>query len=88
MTESICAREDCGVPFVKKTHNQIYHDDECCRIATNERIMERYYEKKRKRGGEKRYCKGKACDTVLSRYNDGDLCSMCERGPRVERFLR
>jgi len=42
----ICSREDCGKEFNQKTHNQKYCSDECCRIATNRRIMEKYYEKK------------------------------------------
>lgn len=83
-----CARDECDEMFVAKTHNQIYHDDECCRIATNKRIMERYYERKQKRSGQRRVCNGNGCDTLLSRYNDGDLCSMCERGPRWEGFTR
>ena len=42
----ICAREECGIEFEQKTHNQKYCSDECCRIATNKRIMDKYYKKK------------------------------------------
>lgn len=73
-----CNYSKCGVEFEPATHNQIYHTAECCRLATNERIMERYYEKKEKRAGKKRQCV--KCDTVLSRYNDEEMCSACNRG--------
>ena len=42
----ICANSECKKDFAPKTHNQKYHNDECCRIATNRRIMEKYYDKK------------------------------------------
>jgi len=42
----ICANKECAKDFEPKTHNQKYCTDECCRIATNRRIMEKYYEKK------------------------------------------
>ena len=42
----ICANTECAKEFDSKTHNQKYCSDECCRVATNRRIMEKYYEKK------------------------------------------
>ena len=42
----ICQNKECSQEFEPKTHNQKYHSDECCRMATNKRIMEKYYEKK------------------------------------------
>ena len=39
----ICANKECAINFDAKTHNQKYCSDECCRIATNKRIMEKYY---------------------------------------------
>lgn len=74
----ICAREDCGIEFSQKTHNQKYCSDECCRIATNKRIMEKYYEKKAIRNGAKRVCKTRGCGEILSRYNYASVCFMCE----------
>jgi hypothetical protein len=41
----ICGNKECAKDFDAKTHNQKYCSDECCRIATNKRIMEKYYEK-------------------------------------------
>jgi hypothetical protein len=75
----ICANSDCknGKEFTPKTHNQKYCGDDCCRIATNKKIMEKYYEKKAIRSGQKRYCK--SCKASLSRYNTLDICSKCEK---------
>lgn len=72
----VCDREGCDEEFVKKTHNQRYHNDECCRIATNAKIMEKYYERRDIKNGVERTCK--ACGvTKLSRYNDSQICSSC-----------
>lgn len=75
----ICANTDClnDREFTPKTHNQKYCSDECCRIATNKKIMEKYYEKKAIRSGQKRYCK--KCKSSLSRYNSSSICAMCEK---------
>ena len=72
----ICAYENCvGVKeFEPKTHNQKYCSDECCRIATNEKLKEAYYEKKARLAGKTRVCKTKNCGRQLSRYNDTDTC--------------
>jgi len=75
----ICANKEClnGKEFTPKTHNQKYCSDECCRIATNRRIMEKYYEKKAIRRGAKRLCK--KCDSRLSRYNESNICASCQK---------
>jgi hypothetical protein len=72
----ICHNKECSKEFEAKTHNQKYCTDECCRIATNRRIMEKYYEKKSIRNGAFRACK---CGVQLSRYNQGNKCSSCEK---------
>ena len=73
----ICANKECAKEFEPKTHNQKYCTDECCRVATNRRIMEKYYEKKAIRGGKFRPCN--KCKAPLSRYNQSNLCSSCEK---------
>jgi hypothetical protein len=73
----ICANKECAKEFSSKTHNQKYCSDECCRIATNRRIMEKYYEKKAIRNGALRKCK--KCKVKLSRYNQNEMCSVCEK---------
>lgn len=72
-----CAYEPCGVEFEAKTHNQKYHTNECCKRATNEHIMEKYYERKERRQGRIRVCETKGCGTQLSRYNDDKYCGKC-----------
>lgn len=72
-----CAYEECGKEFDPKTHNQKYCSDECCRIATNEKLKEAYYEKKARLAGKKRICKSKDCNVVLSRYNSESICDKC-----------
>lgn len=66
----------CNKLFEPRTFNQKYHDRECTKRATNENIMDKYYERKRNRAGEKRVCNENGCDTVLSRYNDERYCSI------------
>jgi len=73
----ICSNRECGKEFEPKTHNQKYCNDECCRIATNRRIMEKYYEKKAIRNGAKRECF--KCGARLSRYNESSACSSCTK---------
>lgn len=70
-----CENTGCDIQFVKKTHNQRYHDDECCRLATNAKIMEKYYAKRAQKLGVKRLCTN--CDSQLSRYNSATICNPC-----------
>jgi hypothetical protein len=82
----ICANQECAIPFEPKTHNQKYHSDECCRVATNKKIMQKYYEKKAIRSGSSRLCK--KCNAKLSRYNDQSICSMCQKNSAIENRLK
>lgn len=78
----ICLNASCLKDFDQKTHNQKYCCDECCRVATNKKIMEKYYEKKAIRNGAKRNCS--KCNIVLSRYNSLNICSKCEKNKSIE----
>lgn len=78
-----CERAGCTVKFPKKTHNQRYHDDECCRLATNAKIMEKYYQRRAQRLGIARHCDH--CGTRLSRYNSSEVCNACLIETRVDR---
>lgn len=74
-----CAREGCDIIFVPKAHNGIYHSVECRQIATNAKVLARYYESKdKKKAATKRTCKTKTCKTVLSQYNKDDICESCK----------
>lgn len=77
-----CAREECGKGFTKTTHNQKYCSNECCRIETNRKIMEKYHERAAIRRGKKRVCN--VCETPLSRYNENKICGGCEVRKRNE----
>lgn len=71
-----CARAGCDVVIrVKKTTNQKYCSDLCCKIATNERVMQRYYNKRDRKLGTKFHCT--QCNAVLSRYNEDEVCASC-----------
>jgi hypothetical protein len=71
----ICDYDACQKEFEPKTHNQKYCSDECCRVATNEKLKKAYYDKKERLQGKKRYCK--TCNAKLSRYTEGKFCSSC-----------
>jgi hypothetical protein len=73
----ICSNLECAKDFDPKTHNQKYCNEQCCRVATNRKIMEKYYEKKAIKNGAERSCK--FCKTKLSRYNQLSVCSTCEK---------
>lgn len=73
----ICAYKKCKNKFEPKTHNQKYCSDECCRIATNEKLRKQYYDRKDRLAGKKRICKTKGCTSELLRYNEGDICTLC-----------
>lgn len=78
----ICLNLECSKLFEPKTHNQKYCSDDCCRVATNKKIMEKYYEKKAIKNGAKRNCA--KCKIALSRYNSLNICSRCEKNKSVE----
>ena len=78
----ICSNKECAKDFDAKTHNQKYCSDECCRVATNKRIMEKYYEKKAIKNGAHRTCK--KCSVKLSRYNQNNICAICEKNINVK----
>lgn len=74
---AVCAYKKCGIIFEKKTHNQKYHSNECCQLATREKAMEKYYDKKARKQGAKRICASPKCNTQLSRYNESKFCAEC-----------
>ena len=65
---------NCNLNFESNKKNQKSCSPACCRLATNKKIMAKYYENKKRLNGEKRYCR---CGQLLSRYNENNLCSPC-----------
>lgn len=72
----ICANPACDISFNPTRHNQKYCSKDCCKVVTNAKIMQQYYEKKDRKSGKKRVCD--SCkSTTLSRYNEGSTCQLC-----------
>lgn len=78
-----CENEGCDIEFEKKTHNQCYHDEECRRLATNAKQMNKYYTKQAQRRGLPRFCI--QCENQLSRYNSNSICNPCSSRNEDER---
>lgn len=67
----------CDKSFSSSNKNQIYCGPECRKLATKEKIMQRYkVSKARSRSGKDRKCAG-GCGTTLSIYNDIGFCNSC-----------
>jgi len=78
----ICSNDGCNNEFEPKTHNQKYCSDECCKIATNIKIKEKYYYKKARLAGEKFVCANKGCKQVLNRFTVDKICEGCKAKER------
>lgn len=78
----ICAYDNCNNEFEAKTHNQKYCSDECCKIATNIKIKEKYYNGKARRAGVAFKCNNKGCNSTLSRYSTENICESCKSKER------
>lgn len=72
---------NCTSPFESNKKNQKYCTPACCRLATNKKIMEKYYENKKRLSGYKRYCD---CGQLLSRYNENSQCYECIQKESVD----
>ena len=81
-----CANPECNKAFLPKVYNAIYCSAECRKIITNQKVLQRYYDKKA-RLNSKRICKTKKCSTILSRYNEEDICERCKRERYVQRLV-
>lgn len=81
-----CANSECEKLFAPTRHNQKYCSKECCKIVTNAKIMQQYYEKKDRKSGKRRVCK-KCKVTPLSRYNEGTTCQSCINANRAANRL-
>ena len=78
----ICDYLECDNEFEPKTHNQKYCSDECCKIATNLKIKEKYYYKKARASGVKFECATKGCNQILSRFTTDTVCEVCQAKKR------
>lgn len=78
-----CEKLGCDVIFAKKTHNQIYHDAECTRLATNANIKAQYHQRRAQKLGHARFCD--KCESKLSKYNSSNRCNLCTQKSETER---
>lgn len=77
--ERECARDGCEIAFVPKAHNGIYCSVDCRQMATNAKVLKRYYDNKdRINSTTKRVCRSKDCNTILSSYNKEPICESCK----------
>jgi len=76
---------ECGVEFSPKAHNGKYCSVDCRKVATNKKVLDRYYENKDRRSGKnQKKCSRKGCTTILSRYNAEDICE----AHKIDRFAK
>jgi uncharacterized paraquat-inducible protein A len=72
----LCANPTCMIGFEPSRHNQKYCSKECCKVVTNSKIMQQYYENKDRKAGKPRTCD--VCEVAkLSRYNESNTCASC-----------
>ena len=81
-----CANSDCCKPFMPRVYNAIYCSAECRKIVTNQKVLQRYYDKKA-RLNSRRVCSTDDCNIVLSRYNKEDICEPCKRERLIQRLI-
>ena len=81
-----CANDECRKVFVAKVYNATYCGADCRRIVTNKKLLEKYYEDK-KRIKTKRVCSTKTCSTILSRYNKENICEQCKKERFIQRLI-
>lgn len=83
----ICANPDCEASFEPQVHNAIYCSTVCRKVITNKNVLDRYYEKKERRSNKTRVCKNKGCATILSIYNDENICEACKTNRLIDRLV-
>lgn len=83
--QRLCRLESCDNYFIARVHNQSFCCKDHCRIFTNARILKQYHEKRHKKL-EGRVCNTKTCNTLLSIYNDGSFCALCEHKQNIKRW--
>jgi hypothetical protein len=83
----ICANSECLKVYEPNVHNSIYCNIECRKIVTNKNVLNRYYEKKERKADKTRICKTKSCQTILSSYNEENICEACKTERLIKRLV-
>lgn len=71
--------EWCGESFTALTANQIYCQSVCTRKASNKKIIENYHAGKNRMIRER---KCQECQSKLSKYNEEEICNLCQQGKK------
>jgi hypothetical protein len=74
----ICGNDDCLELYVPKVHNAVYCSAKCRKIITNQKVLDKYHQKKLKQRKEPTVCSTSTCDTILSKYNEENICGACQ----------
>lgn len=74
----------CSVKFDATRANQIYCKQECCKLATNKKLIEKYHKNKSKKTLDARTCE---CGAKLSIYNKDKTCYSCQSRRADEKRL-
>jgi hypothetical protein len=82
----ICQNDECKKEFIAKVYNTIYCSPECRKVVTNKKLLENYYRKKDNKK-RKRVCITDNCNTVLSSYNEEDICEQCKNERYIQRLV-
>ena len=79
----------CSEEFSPNVSYQIYCSSDCREKATKEKVSEKYKIKRRSKLSKKRRVCSNGCGTVLSMYNDSEICGKCSVNQKeVSRMLR
>lgn len=82
----ICSNELCKKEFTAKVYNTIYCSTDCRKVVTNKKLLDNYYRKKENKK-RKRICISDNCTTVLSSYNDEEICEQCKGERFIQRLI-
>lgn len=82
--EAVCDNPECGKIYSKRTSNQRYCNEFCQKKITNENLKKKYHEARARIKGQVRYC-SRCGETRLNRYNESDVCNLCEAKQKRER---
>lgn len=67
---------NCGIEFHARRINMIYCNEECCKEATNAKLIAKYHENKAIKNNVRKCI---TCDYKLSKYNPDVECYGCQR---------
>lgn len=82
--EAVCDNTECGKTYTRRTSNQRYCSEACCKVVTNKNLMQKYHEARARIKGKVRFCVG-CNETRLNRYNESNICNLCTAKEKREK---